>query len=232
MLKPAGYHTAMTGKWQVSNTIEQPTAEHQLAWLNHQEQHPLFSPVEQYPVNRGFEKYYGNIWGVVDFFDPFSLVNGTTAVATVPKNYYHTDAINDTAVSYIREFSKDEKPFFLYVAQTAPHWPLEAPTEEIEKYKDVYKVGWDTIREKRYRKQVASGLIDSSKCRLSPRMNKQESWEANPHKDWDARAMAVHAAMIDRMDQGIGRIINALRKKEIFSGDKSGQLHVLEMIGL
>lgn len=212
VLRQAGYHTGMTGKWHVSNTIEQPTAEKQLAWLNHQEVHPYFSPVEQYPTSRGFEKYYGNIWGVVDFFDPFSLVSGTAPVTTVPKNYYHTDAINDTAVSFIKEFSKEEEPFFLYIAHTAPHWPLQAPEEDIEKYKDVYKAGWDAIREKRYRKQIALGLIDSSKCRLSPRMNKNESWEANPTKEWDARAMAVHAAMIDRMDRGIGRIIKALKE--------------------
>jgi arylsulfatase len=77
VLKNAGYHTAMTGKWHVSNTIEQPSKEAQLKWLNHQALHPYFSPVEQYPVNRGFEKYYGNIFGVVDYFDPFSLVNGS-----------------------------------------------------------------------------------------------------------------------------------------------------------
>src|SRR5690349_7364640 len=77
VLKEAGYHTAMSGKWHVSTTLEQPTNEAQLNWLNHHEQHPLFSPIEQYPVNRGFEKYFGNIWGVVDYFDPFSLVSGT-----------------------------------------------------------------------------------------------------------------------------------------------------------
>ncbi|MCP5570220.1 sulfatase-like hydrolase/transferase, partial [Klebsiella pneumoniae] len=93
--------------------------EKQLSWLNHQEEHPWFSPEEQYPTNRGFEKYYGNIWGVVDFFDPFSLVNGTEPVTEVPNDYYHTDAISDTTVAYIKEFSKDDKPFFLYVAETA-----------------------------------------------------------------------------------------------------------------
>ena len=212
VLQQAGYRTGMSGKWHVSNTLVQPTPQKQLAWLNHWETHPLFSPLEQYPTNRGFEKYYGNIWGVVDFFDPFSLVNGTEPVTAVPANYYHTDAINDTAVSYIKEFSKGDKPFFLYVAQTAPHWPLQALPEDIEKYKDVYKVGWDAVRQKRYRKMISLGLIDSSKCKLSPRINGQLTWENNPDKEWDARAMAVHAAMIDRMDQGIGRIIEALRQ--------------------
>lgn len=212
VLKAADYHTAMSGKWHVSNTIEQPSKEAQLKWLNHQASHPYFSPVEQYPVNRGFEKYYGNIFGVVDFFDPFSLVNGTTPVENLTPGYYHTDAINDTAVNYIKEFSKDDKPFFLYVAHTAPHWPLQALPEDIKKYEDIYKAGWDAIREVRYKRMVAKGLINPATTPLSPRINKELSWENNPDKEWDARAMAVHAAMVDRMDQGIGRIIQTLKE--------------------
>lgn len=212
LLKQAGYHTAMSGKWHVSTTIEQSTKEEQLKWLNHQADHPLFSPIEQYPTNRGFEKYFGNIWGVVNFFDPFGLVSGTTPIKEVPDNYYHTDAINDTAVAYIHELSKEDKPFFLYVAQTAPHWPLMAPHEEIKKYISTYTSGWDNIRKARYKRMIDLELIDAS----SPLSTPEDSlrWENNPDKDWDARAMAVHAAMIDRMDQGIGRIINALKETD------------------
>jgi len=212
VLKTAGYQTGMTGKWHVSNTFSEKDPKEQLAWLNHQKQYGDFSPLKQYPTARGFDKFFGTIWGVIDFFDPFSLVNGTTPVKEVPKDYYHTDAINDTAVSYINEWKKTDKPFFLYVAHNAPHWPLHALPEDIEKYKDTYKAGWDAIREARYKRMVKMGLIDPKTTKLSPRENQQESWAANPDKDWDARAMAVHAAMVDRMDQGIGRIIDALRK--------------------
>jgi arylsulfatase A-like enzyme len=214
VLKTAGYQTGMTGKWHVSNTFSEKDPKEQLAWLNHQKQYGDFSPLKQYPTARGFDKFFGTIWGVIDFFDPFSLVNGTTPVKEVPKDYYHTDAINDTAVSYINEWKKTDKPFFLYVAHNAPHWPLHALPEDIEKYKDTYKAGWDAIREARYKRMVKMGLIDPKTTKLSPRENQQERWAANPDKDWDARAMAVHAAMVDRMDQGIGRIIDALRKSD------------------
>jgi len=212
VLKEAGYHTAMSGKWHVSNTIEQPTPQAQLDWLNHKTTFPLFSPLDQYPVKKGFEKYFGNIWGVVDYFDPFSLVSGTTPIEKVPDGYYHTDAINDTTVSYIREYANDQKPFFIYVAQTAPHWPLHALPEDIKKYENTYKVGWDAIREARYKSMIEKGVIDPKTTRLSPRIGQDLSWEENNSKEWDARAMAVHAAMIDRMDQGIGRIIKALQE--------------------
>ena len=212
MLRKAGYHTAMSGKWHVSNTFTQPTKQQQLDWLNHQAYHDTFSPLAQYPVNRGFEKFYGTIWGVVDYFDPFSLVYGTTPVREVPKGYYHTDAINDSAAAFIHQFAGDDQPFFLYVGENAAHWPLMAKPEDIAKYKDTYKVGWEPIREARYKRMVAMGLIDSVQAPLSPRFPKKPSWENNPDTVWDARAMAVHAAMVDCMDQGIGRIIAALKE--------------------
>lgn len=212
VLKSAGYHTAMSGKWHVSNTNMQPSPQDQLDWLNHKKNYGDFSPINQYPTSRGFERYFGNIWGVVDFFDPFSLVSGTQPIKEVPKDYYHTDAINDTAVSYIKDFAKSKQPFFLYVAQTAPHWPLMAKPKDIAKYQNTYIVGWDAIRTARYKRMVKLGLINAATTKLSPRWKDELTWENNPDKEWDARAMAVHAAMIDCMDQGIGRIIKTLRE--------------------
>lgn len=212
VLKTAGYHTAMSGKWHVSNTNGQPDPKEQLAWLDHHKEYPEFSPIEQYPTSRGFEKYFGTIWGVVDYFDPFSLVSGTKPITSVPKNYYHSDAINDTAVTYIKEYARQKQPFFLYVAENAPHWPLMAKPQDIAKYKDTYKGGWDAIREARYQKMIKLGLIDPKTTKLSERWHSDLKWENNPDKDWDAQAMAVHAAMVDCMDQGIGRIIAALKQ--------------------
>lgn len=212
VLKAAGYNTAMSGKWHVSNTTVQSTPQEQLDWLNHHKQYDSFSPLLQYPTNRGFDKFFGTIWGVVDFYDPFSLVSGTTAIKNVPSNYYHTDAINDTAVAYIKEYATSKDPFFLYVAENAPHWPLQAEPQDIAKYKDTYKGGWDAIRKARYEKMIRLGLIDPKQTPLSKRWSDNLSWGNNPDTAWDAMAMAVHAAMIDRMDQGIGRIIQALKE--------------------
>lgn len=212
VLKTAGYQTALSGKWHVSNTHVQKNPQDQLAWLNHQQDFGDFAPISQYPTHRGFDRFFGNIWGVVDFFDPFSLVSGTQPVKTVPKNYYHTDAINDTAVAYIHSFQKSRAPFFLYVAHTAPHWPLMALPEDIANYTDTYKSGWDAIRKARYQKMIQMGLIDPARTPLSKRWQEDATWETNPDSAWDARAMAVHAAMIDRMDQGLGRLIKALRE--------------------
>jgi len=211
VLKQAGYNTGMTGKWHISETRKLEPAK-QLKWLGHQENYGPFSDTAQYPVGRGFDKYFGNIWGVVDYFDPFSLVNGKEQVMSVPDNYYYTDAISDTAVAYVEQFSKDKKPFFLYVAHTAPHWPIQALPEDVAKYEDVYKDGWEAIRKKRYEKMIALGLFDSTSAPLSPWMFPEKNWSDNKDAAWDSHAMAVHAAMVDRMDQGIGRLINKLRE--------------------
>ncbi|MFT3902183.1 MAG: arylsulfatase [Niabella sp.] len=238
VLKTAGYQTAMSGKWHVANTVEQPTKEEHMKWLNHQANYSPFVPEEQHPSNRGFQKFFGTLWALVDYYDPFSLEHGSTPIENVPEHYYHTDAINDTAAAFIRQMSRNKQPFFLYVAQNAPHWPLQALPEDIEKYKDTYKVGWDAIREARYKRMVKMGLIDPATEPLSPRWNDDLSWEQNPDKEWDARAMAVHAAMVDRMDQGIGRIIQALKETGkfdntiiIFLSDNGASGEVAERYG-
>lgn len=212
VLKTAGYQTGMVGKWHVSETGSLPDKDEQLAWLDHQITDRDFSDTLSYPVHKGFDQYYGNIWGVVDYFDPFSLVNGTQPVPSVPKDFYYTNAIGDSTASYIRQFSKKDDPFFMYVAFTAPHWPLQALEPDIRKYENTYKKGWNAIREKRYQKMVQLGLIKPEQVKLSEFMTPDKSWERNADSLWDARAMAVHAAMVDRLDQNIGKMIDALRK--------------------
>jgi len=210
VLRGAGYHTAMTGKWHLSQTLVAP--KQHLKWLNHQVAFDRpFGPLESYPVNRGFEKFYGVIWGVIDFFDPFSLVEGDKAVDAVPADYYFTDAITDKSVQYIKEYANSQKPFFLYVSHCAPHWPLHARPEDIAKYKDTYQGGWHKLRQDRFRRQLEMGLFSKDTAVLPPVMG--PAWDEMDEKaqQYAAAKMAVHAAMVDRVDQGIGRLVEALK---------------------
>ena len=208
VLKEAGYQTGMIGKWHVAET---PLRKDQRQWLAHQVQHDEFAPKENYPTRRGFHDFYGTIYGVVDYFDPFSLVNGEEAVTTVPEDYYSTVALSDSAASYIKRYSKSDKPFFIYLSFHAPHWPLHALPEDIKKYEDSYTAGWDAIRQQRYARMKESGVLGAKGDFLSPRQF-TDAWGDNPTKEWDARAMAVHAAMVDRMDQGVGKVIEMLKQ--------------------
>jgi len=208
VMKEAGYRTGMIGKWHVAET---PLRTDQRDGLNHQVFYDNFAPLNNYPVNRGFENYYGIIYGVADYFDPFSLVNGDKPVNAVPKDYYITKALTDSAVTYVNNYAKGAAPFFMYLAYTAPHWPLHALPEDIAKYEETYKVGWDSIRNCRYERMKELGIFPNSSDFLSPRQFK-DKWEDNADKDWDARAMAVHAAMVDCVDQGIGKVLETLKK--------------------
>lgn len=209
VLGSSGYRTMMVGKWHLSLTPDGPR---NAEWVSHRLDLGPFSDPASYPVNRGFDEHFGTIWGVVDYFDPFSLVRGIEPVEAVPEGFYYTDAINDEAARMIAQ-ADDDRPFFLYVAHTAPHWPLHAPPEDIDRYADTYADGWDALRDSRYRRMIDLGLIDPETAPLPPRVQPDRSWAENPHRRWDARAMAVHAAMVDRMDRGIGRVLDALEER-------------------
>lgn len=214
-LQRGGYETAMFGKWHLSVMDPIDEKSRQLAWLNHQlEPERPFAPLDSYPVARGFDQHYGVIWGVVNYFDPFSLVDGYRPVEQVPDDYYVTDAINRRAARAVREYADREAPFFMYVAHTAPHWPLHAREEERAKYEGRYRDGWEHLREDRFQRQVELGMFDEREVTLPPVQDGQAEWPelSDEEKRFQAGKMAAHAAMVDRMDQGIGWILDALRE--------------------
>ena len=211
VLSDAGYRTLMAGKWHLSLTKDSPK---NALWVSHRLDLGRFSNPDSYPVGRGFDEHYGTIWGVVDYFDPFSLVHNREPIETVPEDYYYTDALSQNAVRMIRESASaaktGEQPFFLYLAYTAPHWPLHAPEEEIKKYEDTYTAGWNSIRRARYERLIESGLFNKKSAPL-PAPVEGPSWDEEQYKQWEARAMAVHAAMVTRMDSGIGHVLEELK---------------------
>ena len=199
VMKTAGYATYMAGKWHVTPKI-QPGG-----------------PRNNWPRQRGFDRFYGTIHGAGSFFDPNSLTRENTQVSPLtdegyrPKGtYYYTDAISDHAARYIREHDSNE-PFFIYVAYTAPHWPMHALPEDIAKYKGKYDDGWDAMRKTRYERQLKMGLVDP-KWKMSPRDGKAPKWADAKNKEWELRLMETYAAMVDRLDQGMGRVVTALKE--------------------
>ena len=190
VLKPAGYRTAMAGKWHVG------------------EDRP------HWPTDRGFEKYFGLINGASSYFQ---LDEGRTMAMddqpfTPPaKGFYMTDAFTDKAVEFVDTFGRQDQPFFLYLAFTSPHWPLHARPEDIAKYRGKYKEGWDKLRERRLKNMQEMGLVKKS-WGISPRDEKAPSWEDEKDKDQRDLAMSVYAAQIDRMDQNIGRLVSKLKE--------------------
>jgi arylsulfatase len=212
-LKAGGYQTALMGKWHLSELPESPSGSDRLKWLNHQVELPIpFAKPESLPTHRGFDKFYGIVWGVADHFDPFSLCENDIPVRSVPKDFYLTDAIAAHSAKFVRDASAAGKPFFLYAAFEAPHWPIQARAEDIAKYHGKYDNGWDEMRKQRFRRQVELGLFDAS-APLGDVITQGPVWRRLPDEKhaYLAGKMEVHAAMVDRVDQGIGHIVESLR---------------------
>ena len=197
-LKPAVYKSYAVGKWHVTNVTHPKSDADKFNW----------------PLQRGFHRFYGTIHGAGSFFDPNTLTRDNQYISpfTDPEypaeDYYYTDAISDHASRFIREHDQ-EKPFFLYVAYTAAHWPMHAKEKDIAKYKGRYAKGYEAVRKARYEKMLKEGVITAGSTTnwpLPPDMGEKEFWE------WDQRNMEVFAAMVDNMDQGIGRIMKALKE--------------------
>ena len=200
MLREAGYATYMSGKWHVGEKRE------------------------HWPRRQGFDRYFGLISGGSSYFelDKDSVRLRQMALDDdswePPKDdFYMTDAFSDHAIEFIRDHGErsPEKPFLLYLSYTAPHWPLHALPEDIRNYQGRYAIGWDSLRKERYQRQLSLGLLTSA-FRLSSREAGVPAWEEVADKSAWAKRMEVHAATVDRMDQGIGRLISELKASGMF----------------
>ncbi|NIA31745.1 MAG: sulfatase-like hydrolase/transferase, partial [Actinobacteria bacterium] len=198
VLKQDGYGTYMAGKWHL--TFDK-------YWNG---------PKHSWPRQRGFDRFYGTIAGAGSFYTPNTLTRDNTRIEAPSEGYYYTDAISDNACDFIAEHrqSKRDNPFFLYVAYTAPHWPLHAKPEDIAKYRGKYLKGWDALRRERYARMIEMGIIDK-KWALTPREKNITPWAQvdKKRREWMNLKMAIYAAQIDCMDQGIGRIVSTLEKE-------------------
>ncbi|MBA2354783.1 MAG: arylsulfatase, partial [Acidobacteria bacterium] len=197
-LRPAGYATYAVGKWHVTpgNNAEALARTH------------------NWPLQRGFDRFYGTIHGAGSFYDPSSLVRDNQLITPAndpeyhPVQYYYTEALSDQATRFIAEHKKG-RPFFLYLTYTAAHWPMQAPDRDIAKYKGRYDQGYDPVRRARYQKAKTLGLLDPRWAMTPP----AEEWAGVIDKPWESRGMEVYAAMVDNMDQGIGRVVSELRRQ-------------------
>jgi arylsulfatase len=206
VLRPAGYRTLIAGKWH---------------------QAPL-------PMTRGFDRYYGLADGCSNFFNPgtearpgegkpgrkrktlrrWAIENEAIMGYTSPDpKFYHTDAFTTYAIDRLDEYKGEDKPFLLYLPYTAPHYPLHAWPEDIAKYRGKYKVGWDAIRKQRYERMIKMGIIKAEHA-MSPREANVKAWDqlSDEQKDAEDLKMAVYCAMIDRVDQNLGRLFKKVKE--------------------
>ena len=204
LLGSAGYSSYLAGKWHLGGAYK-----------------------SLWPLQRGFDRFYGCVAGSTRFFSPDTdqregrgIYSGNQAVhevtSTTDRAYYTTDAFTDHAIRFIKS-GDEKKPFFLYLSYTAPHWPHQAHEEDVDKYRGKYLKGWDELRKVRHQRQMQLGLFGKGQT-LSPRDEKVPAWstlDLEKQKEMDLR-MAVYAAMIDCIDQNVGKLLHVLKQREQF----------------
>ena len=191
-LKLGGYGTYMVGKWHVCKDFNPK------------------GPKYNWPLQRGFDRFYGTLIAAGSQWNPMTLTEGNSPVQ--PKgDFFYTEAISAKAVEYIESHDPDQ-PFLLYVAHTAPHWPLHARAEVISKYRGRFARGWDVLRRRRLERLVEMGIL-SPNLVLSERGEGIPPWQDAAYKRWEQSRMEAYAAMVDHVDQGVGDMVQALKRR-------------------
>lgn len=175
-----------------------------------------------HPMDRGFDDFFGHLSGASSYFPPlnksFMIGRESFRAAKADKDFYLTDKLTDFTIDWIKRHKKNypRVPYFTYLAYNAPHNPLQAPRENIEKYRGKYIHGWDYFRKRRYDKMLNLKII-SDKTKLSIKPSNIPDWDSlnNAQKDLEDLRMSTYAAMIDRLDQNLGNLINSLKDAKL-----------------
>ena len=203
VLKGAGYRTLMAGKWHVGGEQANLPPD----WYPDKPGYPT-------PQGRGFDRFYGILSGGGSYFNPNMLLDGVTRMAVDTPQYHFTDAISQRAADFVEDAAHRDQPFFLYLAYTAPHWPLHAWAEDIARYRGRYLGGWDRLRATRHEEQRGLGLVDRAWA-IAPRDAGVTPWERAGQRQWRDLQMAVYAAQVEQMDRGIGQVVRALEDQGV-----------------
>lgn len=205
LLRDVGYATFAVGKWHLTRELEQSAAGSRHGW----------------PLQVGFDRFYGFLDGFTNFFHPHQLVedNHHLDIPSFPEGYYLTDDLTERSVGMIRELraADPDKPFFLYLAHGAVHAPLQAPPGDIEPFRGRYDVGWDEIRTQRFQRQKDLGIVPTD-VELPPMGDEDGEhvvpWESLPEglRSIAARHMEVYAAMVATVDRSVGQLRSALEE--------------------
>ncbi|MFN3193213.1 MAG: arylsulfatase [Aureliella sp.] len=191
LLERSGYQTFMSGKWHLGDKRD--------AW----------------PDRRGFQQFYGSPMGGGLYFYPSKFYNRPlfrNGEAVEPQGeWYSTDAFTDATTHFLRTERDRDKPFFIYLAYIAPHFPLQAKEADIGKYKDTYQAGYEAIRRERFRKQQQSGLVPTGLEMPAGAFD----WRAVENQKQEARKMAVYAAQVDCLDQNVGKLMATLKEEKL-----------------
>jgi arylsulfatase len=209
-LRARGYGNYMVGKWHLSPERIAPLAV---------ETGSASPAPASWPLQRGFDAFYGTLVGSTSYFDPAQLYDGNVRAAWPPGGStagssdapYLTDVFGDRAASMVTSHlaTTPERPFFLYLAFTAPHWPIHAPAADIERYRGRFDAGWDELRAARFERERELGIVPAGSV-LPPRDPAIRAWNETPDREWQTRRMEVYAAMVTAMDRAVARVIAAL----------------------
>ncbi len=188
-----GYRTHLSGKWHLAADRSAPNA----GW----------------PTRRGFQSFFGTLTGCGSFFDPGTLTRGESpADDAQDPGFFYTDAIGEDAAEFVRAQSA-RRPFFLYAAFTAPHWPLHATDEDLASHRGRFDAGWDVLRAERLERQKRLGIIPDDAVALSERDPEIPAWSDVENQAWQASRMEAYAAMVHAFDRNVGRILDALDER-------------------